>query len=603
MIVPMMRYTILMYDGDAAAFLQYLQELGVVDLVRSQRVQGEAEQESFRNLRRLTQALQSLSFYKIPSGSEGLKERKSIDPLAILWEIESLKAEKEQVEGELTRLNKELREVHPWGDFAKDLFDRLEAMELTLHFYSAPVARADEILASDQPFFEVSRSAKELFFVAVSPEAPDMSHLPVTSWKAPRAPYSGILTELAWKQKRMGEITQRFSELTHFVPVLDDEKNRLHDQMDLAVQLESGTSAAGEKLAVFNGYVPIDQTASFEQFLSEHPVFFWSQKATRKDAAPVLLKNGRFSRLFEPIAKLYRLPLYQELDLTALFAPFFMMFFGFCLGDAGYGLLLILAGYLGKRRVPDQWKPIMDLLKVLGVGTFLFSLLTGSVFGMKLGTFAPFEGLNRFFLTDSNLFYLALGLGVIQILFGMGVKVANLIYQQGFRAAISPLSWLVLFLSILSFYGLSLVPVRGVVLFSTLHQVIIGLCGIGIFFFNSPGKNIFLNLGTGVWDSYNMATGLLGDVLSYIRLFALNLSGGVLGGVFNSLAFGLSPDIPVLGWIVTFLILIFGHSLNLFMNALGSLVHPMRLTFVEFYKNAGFSGGGKMYQPFSKRAR
>lgn len=603
MIVPMMRYTILMYDGDAAAFLQYLQELGVVDLVRSQRNQGEAEQESIRNLRRLTQALQYLLFYKASPESQVIKERKGIDPMTVLWEIESLKAEKEQVEGELTRLNKELQEVRPWGNFAKDLFDRFRDMELTLHFYSAPLTRADEILALDRPLFEVSRSAKELFFVVISPEAPDMSHLPVTGWKAPRAPYYDILTELTWKEKRMGEITQRFAELTTFVSVLDDEKNRLHDQIDLAVELESGTSAAGEKLAVFNGYVPVDQTASFEQFLSEHPVFFWSQKASRKDAAPVLLKNGKFSRLFEPIAKLYRLPLYQELDLTALFAPFFMMFFGFCLGDAGYGLLLILGGYLGKRRVPDQWKPIMDLLKVLGVGTFLFSLLTGSVFGMKLGTFAPFEGLNRFFLTDSNLFYLALGLGVIQILFGMGVKVANLIYQQGFRSAIAPLSWLVLFLSILLFYGLSLIPVAGVALFGVLHQVIMGLCAIGIFFFNTPGKNLFLNMGTGVWDSYNMATGLLGDVLSYIRLFALNLSGGVLGGVFNSLAFGLSPDIPVVGWIVTFLILIFGHSLNLFMNVLGSLVHPMRLTFVEFYKNAGFSGGGKMYQPFSKRAR
>ena len=100
-----------------------------------------------------------------------------------------------------------------------------------------------------------------------------------------------------------------------------------------------------------------------------------------------------------------------------------------------------------------------------------------------------------------------------------------------------------------------------------------------------------------------MATGLLGDVLSYVRLFALNLSGGVLGGVFNDLAFGLSPDIPVVGWVVTFLILLFGHSLNLFMNVLGSLVHPMRLTFVEFYKNAGFAGGGKEYAPFSRRAR
>ena len=97
-----------------------------------------------------------------------------------------------------------------------------------------------------------------------------------------------------------------------------------------------------------------------------------------------------------------------------------------------------------------------------------------------------------------------------------------------------------------------------------------------------------------------MATGLFGDLLSYIRLFALGLSSGSLGNVVNSLAFGMAPDIPVVGAIVTAIILVAGHSINLFMAALGSLVHPMRLIFVEFYKNSGFTGGGKLYQPFKK---
>jgi V/A-type H+-transporting ATPase subunit I len=100
-----------------------------------------------------------------------------------------------------------------------------------------------------------------------------------------------------------------------------------------------------------------------------------------------------------------------------------------------------------------------------------------------------------------------------------------------------------------------------------------------------------------------MVTGLFGDILSYIRLFALGLSSAILGNVFNSLAFGMAPDIPVVGAIVTILILVAGHSINLFMAALGSLVHPMRLIFVEFYKNAGFIGGGKTYQPFEKKIK
>ena len=109
-----------------------------------------------------------------------------------------------------------------------------------------------------------------------------------------------------------------------------------------------------------------------------------------------------------------------------------------------------------------------------------------------------------------------------------------------------------------------------------------------------------MNIGVGLWDTYNMVTGFAGDLLSYIRLFALGLSSAILGLVFNSLAFDLAPDIPVLGWIITLIILVFGHGLNIFMASLGAVVHPMRLTFVEFYKNAGFAGGGKEYKPFSK---
>lgn len=99
-----------------------------------------------------------------------------------------------------------------------------------------------------------------------------------------------------------------------------------------------------------------------------------------------------------------------------------------------------------------------------------------------------------------------------------------------------------------------------------------------------------------------MVTGLLGDTLSYIRLFALGISSAVLGLVFNDLAMNMSPDVPGVKQLVMLIILLFGHSVNLFMAGLGSFVHPMRLTFVEFYKNAGFEGGGKKYRPYKKRS-
>ena len=114
----------------------------------------------------------------------------------------------------------------------------------------------------------------------------------------------------------------------------------------------------------------------------------------------------------------------------------------------------------------------------------------------------------------------------------------------------------------------------------------------------NPATGLLINAGSGLWDAYNTATGMLGDMLSYVRLFALGLSGGILATVFDSLATGLAPDNVVLGPIVMVLIFVFGHALNMFMNVLGAFVHPMRLTFVEFFKNAGYEGGGSAYRPF-----
>ena len=164
-------------------------------------------------------------------------------------------------------------------------------------------------------------------------------------------------------------------------------------------------------------------------------------------------------------------------------------------------------------------------------------------------------------------------------------------------AALSTIGWLVLILGGGACYGLSM---KGYDITIPMYAVFI-IAGLLIFVFNNIRRNVFINVGAGLWDSYNMVTGLLGDTLSYIRLFALGISSAVLGLVFNDLAVNMSGDIPVLKQLIMLIILVFGHSVNLFMAGLGSFVHPMRLTFVEFYKNAGFEGGGKKYQPFKKR--
>lgn len=244
-------------------------------------------------------------------------------------------------------------------------------------------------------------------------------------------------------------------------------------------------------------------------------------------------------------------------------------------------------------------KPILTLIQILGASTFFCGLLTGTFFGFNIyGNNIPFFQKMRdiLFLDNQWMFNFSLILGAIQIIFGMFLKAYNKYIQFGFKYSLSTIGWIIVLISTaIGYFAKDVLPMDG-----TLYLCLISVGAALIFLINSPGKNIFLNIGLGLWDSYNMVTGLLGDILSYVRLFALGLSGGILAGVFNSLAVGMSPDNVILGPIVMVLIFFIGHSINMFMNILGAMVHPMRLTFVEFFKNSGYEGGGKEYKPFKK---
>lgn len=242
-------------------------------------------------------------------------------------------------------------------------------------------------------------------------------------------------------------------------------------------------------------------------------------------------------------------------------------------------------------------KPILTLVQLLGASTMVCGLLTGTCFGFNLYDIQLplFQSLKEAISLDNQqMFNLSLILGGVQIIFGMILKAVNQTIQFGFKYAVATIGWLFILVSTaIAFAAPGFMPMGG-----TIHLVFLVIGVLMAYLYNSPGKNVFINIGLGLWDSYNMATGLLGDVLSYVRLFALGLSGGILASVFNSLAVGMSPDNVIAGPIVMVLIFIIGHAINMFMNVLGAMVHPMRLTFVEFFKNSGYEGGGKEYKPF-----
>lgn len=596
MIVPMHKYAFLVYHRDFEAFLVKLQELGMIDIQKESRTVSDDERALIALINRYTLAIKELKTRNINS-----TEVAPLDSEAIIAEYESLVKEKEQVDNSIRKSLKDLSDVRPWGNFDTNLLKALAEKGLRIRFYISNEKSFSDSLTDEYPIEVINREAGQVYFVWIQGVE---ENLPIEAIevKAPAFSFSEKENEISLLRERQSGIEERLNLMSNYTTQIETTKVELVNRLEFNSVRQSAERQAEDKLMVLHGWVPRPKNDEFVKFLESESIIYITERAQKTDNAPILLKNNRFARLFEPIGSLFTSPTYGELDLTPLFAPFFMMFFGFCLGDAGYGVVMLLGASLYKLKAPKNFRPILSLVQWLSLSTILFGALTGTVFGISLVSIdwpflAKFKNL---FFDNDKMFALALGIGAFQILFGMGVKAANQIKLWGWKHSISTISWLVLLVGTIVVYGLSKLEGSTIQLLGIEHQVVLGIAAIGILFFNSPGKNPFINFGLGLWDTYGMVTGLFGDILSYIRLFALGLSSAILGNVFNSLAFGMAPDIIIVGPLVTIIILVVGHSINLFMAALGSLVHPMRLTFVEFYKNAGFIGGGKMYQPFKK---
>ncbi len=665
MIVPMKKYSFLIFYKEYIPFLENLQDLGMLHVIEKEsgEIGNEELRERYQQLKDLNDTIQFLKTHDITEE----KDESIDDAIALVEEIKKLQEEYEHTQLHISSLNKDIASLTPWGNFSWENIERLALVNLRVRFFTCSSRQFNQLLNSEYHVEQISDISGFTYFVLLQEEG-ETVEINAEELKLPKQSMDEIIQEKEALYARLEEIEKTFEGYaSKYISALEIEKQELTAKLDFNKVVLHTEKTVEDKLMLLEGWVPEENENELIDFLEKSGVYYESKSPEEKDSVPIKLKNNRFARLFEMIGELYSMPDYKELDLTPFFAPFFMLFFGFCLGDAGYGLLFLIGATLYKFKAPKEIKPVLTLVQFLGLATILFGALTGTIFGINLidtgyiikdqsiallqhehipmqiieklktiqgtrfetklmfenavtkligeesynaydmailkYTEADYSFLNsfRYLLLDSQkMFNLSLIIGGVQIIFGMVIKMANQIIRAGIKYSLATLGWLFLILGSLTLFGLLKLNVVSADNFKPVIFVILGISSLGIFLFNDPKRNILVNIGAGIWDTYNMITGILGDLLSYIRLFALGISSAILGFVFNSLAVEMSPGIPVVGQLVMVIILVIGHGINIFMASLGSFVHPLRLTFVEFYKNAGFTGGGEKYQPFSK---
>lgn len=606
MIAKMKKINFLVYHKEYDIFLKDLKALGLIHVAsQDKKVEDDGQLDTFlKQSKKLQAAEKELTKFIDNKAKNQFNEIDASQGLQIPKILEAIKKEKAELQQKLQIAQKERDTILPWGSFNPEDLQKLKKAGYTITLFSVQRSAYKSEWEAQHNAIVINNDAGRTHFITITNNEHVASALSLESVKLPELSLEKLNALIESLQTNITEQDKKIAALAANIPSLQAAQKVLESEIDYKHVVLNTRQIVDEKLMMLQGWTPAKHAKKVQEYLHAKSLYFDVSDPTPDDSVPIQFSNNKFTKLFEPIAEMYMLPKYNEMDLTPYFAPFYMIFFGLSLGDIGYGLFLFLAATafrLWKRKsLEKSIKSALTLVQTLGISAFFCGLLTGGFFGYQIYDIhnSFFQNLKeKIFLDNNQMFLLSLLLGVVQIMFGMIFKAINRAIQFGFQYALSTIGWFVLLLSIIIAY---LLP-KTMPMFATTHLIVMGLCSILIFFFNSPGKNLLLNFGLGLWDSYNMATGLLGDILSYVRLFALGLSGSILASVFNSLAAGMKPDNAVLGPIVFILIFVIGHAITIFMNTLGAIVHPMRLTFVEFYKNAGFEGGGKAYKPFENK--
>lgn len=625
------RFEILMPAGELDGFLSYLQELEIaqIDPVAHEDLElrpaevDTSDQE--RWLARISRLIQSLPE---PEKEKGLDKILSPRPKysaalrnalldfgyqKVVEDYERLEARRNELLQEIKQLEREEEFLRPLAALSVPLkelagFERCQVQVIQIQPQDLEHIK-QEFSGIPVELFIVSEEKSRIFILIINHE---------TAREQVDSVFSEIKTTYISLGNYLGRIRgeEKLSDVLADLSRKREEKKKLVDQLEkdlmgfavhrpalMAVhdvllsekeKLE-GASRAGltEKTGCLQGWIPAAEEENFRAGVTKYSerihLIIRDARPEELEEAPVILENPEIVRPFEIITGLYGLPRPRSIEPTIFLAPFFFVFVGLCVSEAGYGLVMALLSllYLKLARPKGETELFLRLLFYLGLSNIVLGTLVGGWFGFPVKSLLLIDPLKD----PIPFMILSLVLGFIQVMLSTFLSLVRE-YREGNKIGAIAVKggWLLLLPSLVGYLILKK-PVFG----------ILALTGAaGIVFFSSKSKNPLARFFSGLYALYGIS-GYLADTLSYSRILALGLSTGVIAMVVNNL-FQIAWKIPYVGWLAAIIIFIGGHLFNLGIGFLGAFVHSMRLQFVEFFTRF-YQAGGKPFKPFKLESK
>ena len=592
MIAQMKKVSIVLLDKDKQDSLKSLKKLGIMHLLENFGSSDDAKivEEKLKDIETALRFIDD----SVPMESIEYSNEKAV---SIVAQINTLGKEKTNLEEREARINRDIEVLEPWGEFDPSDIRTLSGKGLEISLIEVSKDQISS-LPTDLVSFKISENkfGQLLAFVGAIPK--DLTPLEI--------PNLGILECTKGLEEILSEISRinlKLKELSSKLKIIQTYKSVLEDQLDF----EKTKAGMGydETFSVLEGWVPVTKVEKLKSRSAEKGWGVVFSDPIEGDETPTLLKGNKISSIIHPLLDfLGNVPGYWEKDVSSFFLLFFTIFFAMIIGDAGYGLVFILFTAIAHAKMKKVNNALL-LFYVISAATVVWGAITGNWFGSNLLKGIPlFNGLILDQLdSDREIMELCFHIAVVHLVIARFIAFVKDIKDKKL-SGIANLGWLIMICGLL-FIVKSLVisPVDFPIPTFALMAIAIGF-GIVILFGNQEkGKSFGKCLGVSLAFSPLTAldtVGAFGDIISYVRLYAVGLAGFAVAQSFNGMAAPLLES-GGLGYLGGVLILLGGHTFNIAMAALSVLVHGVRLNVLEFSGHADVNWTGKKFTPFREK--